>query len=209
MTYYTPWQVRIRIADYNGNPLPGTNVTANYIASTLPSTNISWLITAYGVQSATAAQMLDSGVAMTGVTDSNGGLSFSMFKSIQYALLITNTTAGVSATKNLYHSDQEYLIRVPLAGQLAVNNTLASMSNTSLPVYQLNSTAYNLSVIYRDTSGLTTDVLFIVKFRNGTILHNEDLGNPGTGTVVGNYTIINPGIGTEVLWSYNALRSGT
>jgi PKD repeat protein len=209
MTYYTPWQVRFRIVDFYGNPLPGTNVTANYMATSLPSTNISWLITAFGVQSATAEQMTDSGVAMAGQTDSNGGLSFTMFKSIQYALAITNTTSGLSATKNIYPSDQEYLIRVPLPGQVSVNNTLNSMANTSLPVYQLNSTAYNLSVIYRDTSGLTDKVLFIVKYRNGTVLYNVDLGNPGTGIVSANYTINNIGIGTEILWSYNARRAGT
>lgn len=207
ITYYTPWQVRIRIVDFYGNPLPGTNVTANYIATTLPSTNITWLITAYGVQAGTAEQMLDSGVAMAGQTDSNGGLSFSMFKSIQYALLITNTTSGISATKNLYPSDQEYLIRVPLPGQVASNNTLKAMQNTSLPIYQINATAYNVSVIYHDGSGLTTDVLFYVKYRNGTVLHYEDLGNPGTGTVVSNYTVSNLPMGTELMWSYNARRS--
>lgn len=209
ITYYTPWQVRIRIADFNGNPLPGTSVTANYMATTLPSTDPLWLESAFGVTAAVAYEMVDSGLAMAGVTDSNGGLSFTMFKSIQYSLLITNTTSGVSATKNLYPSDQEYLIRVPLAGQVPVNNTLASMASTSLPVYQLNATAYNLSVIYKDTSGLTDKVLFIVKYRNGTVLLNQDLGNPGTGTVVGNYTVNNIGIGTEILWSYNARRVGT
>jgi hypothetical protein len=83
------------------------------------------------------------------------------------------------------------------------------MASTSLPIYQLNATAYNLSVIYKDTSGLTDKVLFIVKYRNGTVLLNQDLGNPGTGTVVGNYTVNNIGIGTEILWSYNARRAGT
>jgi PKD repeat protein len=206
MTYYTPWQVRIRIADFYGNPLPGTNVTANYMASTLPSTNISWLVSAYGVEAATAAEMTDNGIAMAGQTDSNGGLSFSMFKSLQYSLLITNTTSGVSATKNLYPSDQEYLIRVPIAGQVVVNNTLAAMAKTSLPVYQLNATAYNLSVIYQDTSGLTTDVLFYVRYRNGTVLYYQDLGNPGTGIVSANYTVSNLPMGMELLWSYNARR---
>jgi hypothetical protein len=207
MTYYTPWQVRIRIADFYGNPLPGTNVTANYIASTLPSTNISWLITAYGVNAAAASEMTNSGVAMAGQTDSNGGLSFSMFKSIQYALLITNTTSGVSATRNLYPSDQEYLIRVPLPGQVASNNTLSAMANTSLPIYQINATAYNVSVIYHDGSGLTSDVLFYVRYRNGTVLYYEDLGNPGRETVVANYTVNNLPMGTELMWSYNARRA--
>jgi hypothetical protein len=209
LTFYSPWQVRIRIADFNGNPLPGTNVTASYVASTLPSTSISWLVNAFGINPDVANEMVDSGVAMGGITDSNGGLSFTMFKSIMYSLAITNTTAGISSTKTLYPSDQEYLIRVALPGQVAYNNTLSQMANTSLPVYQLNATAYNLSVIYHDTSGMTTNVVFQVKWRNGTYLWNQDLGNPGTGVVVGNYTILNPGIGKEVIWLFNATRSGT
>jgi len=209
LTYYSPWQVRIRIADFNGNPLPGTNVTASYVASTLPSTSISWLVNAFGINSDVATEMTNSGIAMAGITDSNGGLSFVMFKSIMYSLAISNATAGISSTKTLYPSDQEYLIRVALPGQVAYNNTLSQMANTSLPVYQLNATAYNLSVIYHDTSGLTTNVQFQVKWRNGTFLYNQSLGHPGTGVVVGNYTILNPGIGKEVIWLFNATRSGT
>jgi hypothetical protein len=132
-----------------------------------------------------------------------------MFKSIAYNLSIINVTSGINVNKTLYPSDQEYRIRIPLANQLPVNNTLSSMSQTSLPIFVINSTAYNLSLVYLDTSGLTTNVVFQVKWRNGTFLLNQNLGNPGVGMVVGNYTIINPGIGKEVIWLYNATRSGT
>lgn len=208
VTYYSPWQVRIRILDSYGVPLENATVTANYVASTLPSTNTSWLVSAYGVEPITAGEMVNSSIAMAGVTDSNGGLSFTMFKSIQYTLAITNTTAGVSATKTLYPTDQEYIIRVATSSQIAGTNTLEAMQNTSLPVYVLNATAYNLSAIYHDTTGRTSNVMFYVKWRNGTIIHQYDMGNPGTSAVSYNYTIINPGIGTEVIWMYNATRSG-
>jgi len=208
VTYYTPWQVRIRILDWYGVPLEGTTVTANYVASTLPSTDTSWLVSAFGINTTTAGEMVNGSIAMAGTTDSNGGLSFTMFKSIQYALAITNATAGISSSKTLYPTDQEYVIRVTTASQVAGTNTLEAMQNTSLPVYQLNSTAYNLSAIYHDTTGRTSDVWFYVKWRNGTIIHSYDMGNPGTSAISYNYTIINPGIGTEVIWMYNATRSG-
>ena len=208
VTYYSPWQVRIRILDSYGVPLENATVTANYVASTLPSTDTSWLVSAYGVEPVTAAEMVNGSIAMTGVTDSNGGLSFTMFKSIQYTLAITNATAGVSATKTLYPTDQEYIIRVATSSQVAGANSLEAMQNTSLPVYVLNSTAYNLSAVYHDTSGRTSNVMFYVKWRNGTIIHQYDMGDPGTSAVSYNYTIINPGIGTEVIWMYNATRSG-
>jgi len=161
----------------------------------------------YGISEEVAEQMTNSSLAMTGTADDNGGVSFSMFKSIEYNLVITNTSSGVSATKRLYPSDQEYNIKVPLGGKYVANNTLESRAATSLPVYQLNSTFYNLSVIYQDTTGMTSNVRFIVKSRNGTVFYNKNLGNPGVGLVTDNYTIRNQGIGEEVIWMYNATRS--
>ena len=206
-TWYTPWQVRIQIQDYYSNPVPDCGITASYIASSLPNTSTSWLTSAYGITAEVANQMTNSSVAMSGQTDDNGGVSFTMFKSLEYQLLISNATAGISATKKLYPSDQEYRIRVALPGQAPLTNNLAARANTSLPVYQLNASAYNLSVIYQDTSGQTTNVRFQVKARNGTVFLDQDLGNPGTGIVSSNYTILNQGIGQEVIWMYNATRT--
>lgn len=205
--WYTPWQVRIRIVDYYGAPLPNTNVTGNYIASTLPSTDPTWLVGAFGVSEAVAADMLNSSMAMTGTTDDNGGLAFTMFKSIQYRLTITNTTSGVASTKTLYPSDQEYVIYVRTAGQVAVNNMLGGVVNSSLPFYKLNTTHYNLSVIYHDTSGYTTDVVFNVRDWTGgnNVVYTKDLGNPGTSIVTDNYTVAIP-LGQEYIWEYNATK---
>lgn len=210
---YTPWQVRIDIMDYYSNPLPGTNVTAYYVASTLPSTNTTWLVSAFGIAPSVAADMTNSGLALAGTTDANGGLSFTMFKSIEYNLSIVNATSGVSASKLLYPSDTEYKIRVPTTGQAPVNNTLAQMNGTGLPVYLINSSCYNLSVKYTDQSGLTTDVRFQVKYRqNGTWLLDRDEGAPGLGMLVDNFTVCKYGgfnTGDEVIWAFNATRSGT
>jgi hypothetical protein len=210
---YTPWQVRIDIMDYYSNPLPGTNVTAYYVASTLPSTNVSWLTSAFGIAPSVAADMTNSGLALAGTTDANGGLSFTMFKSIEYNLSIVNVTSGVSASKLLYPSDTEYKIRVPTTGQAPVNNTLAQMNGTGLPVYLINSSCYNLSMKYTDQSGLTTDVRFQVKYRqNGTWLLDRDEGAPGLGMLLDNFTVCKYGgfnTGDEVIWAFNATRSGT
>jgi hypothetical protein len=132
-----------------------------------------------------------------------------MFKSLEYNLSIVNTTLGVNVNKLLYPSDQEYRIRVPLASQLAVNNTLSQMGNTSLPIYQLSATTYNLSVIYQDMSGLTTNLKFNCSFRNGTFIYGKNLGNPGTGVVSDNCTVTDSTMGDEIIWWYNATRSGT
>jgi hypothetical protein len=207
--FYNSHSVRIRILDYYENPLPGTNVTAYYVATTLPSTNISWLVSAFAVDPTVAIEMTDSGLAMAGQTDSNGGLNFVMFEAIAYNLQIVNTTNGVNVNRILYPLDTEYKIRVPLASQMPVNNTLQQMSKTSLPVYQLNASCYNLSLIYEDLSGLTTGLWFKVWARNGTYFLEKDEGNPGTSMIADNFTICYQPMGTEILWGYGAQRLGT
>lgn len=202
--WYTPWQVRIRIVDYYGKPLPDTNVTAFYIASTLPNTNTTWLTSAYGISPEVASDMVNSAVAMAGRTDDNGGLSFTMFKSLEYHLEITNTTSGVSATKNLYPSDPEYVIYVQTAGQGVGNNTLG-LRNATLPWYSLNSSYISLNMSYIDGTHCTGNVTFRVWFRNnGSELHNATQ-SAATGTqITDSHIVLKAPIGTEYLWGYNA-----
>jgi len=202
--WYTPWQVRFRIVDYYGKPLPGTNVNASYVATTLPSTDQNWLVAAFGVNEDVASDMLNSSVAMTGITDDNGGLSFTMFKSIQYSFLITNTTSGVASTKNIYPSDSEYVIYVRTTGQTAANNTLATR-NATLPWYSVNSTHINLNMTYIDTSLCTSQLVFRVWFRdNGTEVHNTTWSGFGASKVYDNHTIAKSPLGMEYLWGYNS-----
>lgn len=203
-TWYTPWQVRIRVVDFYGKPLPLINVTANYVASTLPSTDTSWLVTAFGISSTVADDMVNSAKAMEGQTDDNGGLSFTMFKSLQYRLVIANATEGVASTKTLYPSDQEYVIYVRTTGQGTSNNTLA-MRNATLPWYSLNTTHISLNMTYIDTSLCTSDLTFRVWFRdNGTEVHNTTWTGFGASYVYDNHTVPKAPIGTEYLWGYNA-----
>jgi len=201
---YTPWDVRIRIVDYYGKPLPGTNVTANYLASSLPNTSTDWLVKAYTIDDDVAADMVNSGVSAIGNTDDNGGLSFSMFKNIQYRLTITNTTSGVASTKSLFPSDSEYVIYVRTTGQTAANNTLATR-NATLPWYSVNSTHINLNMTYIDTSLCTSQLVFRVWFRdNGTEVHNTTWSGFGASKVYDNHTIAKSPLGMEYLWQYNA-----
>jgi hypothetical protein len=203
-TWYTPWQVRIRIVDLYGKPLPETSVSASYIATTLPSTDPTWLVGAYGVSDAVAADMLNSSMAMSGTTDDNGGLVFTAFKSIQYLFTITNVTSGVSATKKIYPSDPEYVIYVRTTGQTSYNNTLATR-NASLPWYSINSTALMMGMEYTDSSVCTSQVLFRAWFRdNGTEVHNTTWSGFGGTKILDNHTILKAPIGTEYLWGYNA-----
>lgn len=207
-TVYTPHQVRIEIVDFYGKPLPGTNITAYYIASSLPNTSISWITSAYGVQTEVAAEMVNSGLAMRGLADSSGGVTFTMFESLQYQLVFTNTTSGVLANETLFPIDREYLIHVPTNGQAPNVNTL-EQRNMTLPWYSNNNTHLTVAMQYRDTGSTTSAVKFRVYFRdNGTEVHNTTWTAIGTGLILDNHTLRKAPIGTEYIWEANATVTG-
>jgi hypothetical protein len=208
-TWYSMQLVRLKIVDAYSNPLEGSRIQVNYIASTLPSTNVSWLISAFGVNSAVAEQMTNSSIAMTGDTTNDGSLTFMMFPAITYGLTITNATIGLNNYRTLAPKDTDYVIMCPLAGQVQVNNTLSAVANSSLPYYRLNATGgYNLSMIYHDSQGYTTNLKFqVYDYTHGNILvYNHDLGNPGTSIITDNYTVVVP-MGQEYIWQYNATKT--
>jgi len=100
------------------------------------------------------------------------------------------------------------VIYCPLASQGQVNNTLTAAVASSLPFYQLNASGgYNLSMIYQDTAGYTTNVRFqVIDYSAGSVLvYDNDLGNPGTGIITDNYTVLVP-LGQEYIWRYNATK---
>lgn len=207
-TWYSMQLVRLKIVDAYSNPLEGSHIQVNYIASTLPSTNVSWLISAFGINSAVAEQMTNSSIAMVGNTTNDGSLTFMMFPAITYGLTITNATIGLNNYRTLAPKDTDYVIMCPLAGQVQVNNTLAAVANSSLPYYRLNATGgYNLSMIYYDAQGYTTNLKFqVYDYTHGNILvYNHDLGNPGTSIITDNYTVVVP-MGQEYIWQYNATK---
>jgi len=208
LNVFTMHPVRIKIVDAWGVPLPHSAITVNYLASTLPSTDTTWLASAFGISTEVAAEMVDSGLAMTGSTANDGALTFMMFPALTYGLTITNATIGLNNYQELSPRDTDYVIYCPLASQNQVNNTLTAAVASSLPFYQLNATGgYNLSMIYQDTAGYTTNLRFqVIDYTAGSVLvYDHDLGNPGTGIVIDNYTVVVP-MGQEYIWRYNATK---
>ena len=208
-TYYTAHQVRIIAVDAYGVPLIGTNVTLKYIADSFPvGANSTWLEQAYGIDASVATDMLSSSTAYTAYTGDDGSNTFTLFGGITYGIYITNATVGANCYKRLAPIDSSYRIYCPTTGQTAVNNTLTAVNTSRLTYYRLNSTGgYNLSMIYQDTDGYTTNLRFqVFDYSAGnTLLYDHDLGNPGTGVVVDNYTVYAPR-GKEYRWFYNATK---
>jgi len=205
---YTMHPVRIKIVDAWGTPLPHSAITVNYLASTLPSTDTIWLASAFGISTTVATEMTTSSLAMVGSTANDGALTFMMFPALTYGLTITNATIGLNNYQELSPRDTDYVIYCPLASQGQVNNTLTAAVASSLPFYQLNASGgYNLSMIYQDTAGYTTNVRFqVIDYSAGSVLvYDNDLGNPGTGIITDNYTVLVP-LGQEYIWRYNATK---
>jgi PKD repeat protein len=208
-TWWSPRQVIFRIVDNTGVPLPASTVNAEVVESTLPG-GISGaeqsLISMYGVQSDAAAQMVSNALATQGTTGSDGRISFTMHGSLMYNLTIT-LSDGSQYVRSLYPLDSDYTIYCPLATQVAPNNTLTSATTSKLPYYKINTSYYNLSMIYYDASGQTSDVVFTIKdYTHGNaVVYTHDLGNPGASIVTDNYTTYIP-LGQEYIWSYNATK---
>jgi len=205
---YTMHPVRIKVVDAWGTPLPHSAITVNYLASTLPSTDTIWLASAFGISTTVATEMTTSSLAMVGSTANDGALTFMMFPALTYGLTITNATIGLNNYQELSPRDTDYVIYCPLASQGQVNNTLTAAVASSLPFYQLNASGgYNLSMIYQDTAGYTTNVRFqVIDYSAGSVLvYDNDLGNPGTGIITDNYTVLVP-LGQEYIWRYNATK---
>jgi uncharacterized GH25 family protein len=206
-TWYTMQLVRLKVVDAFGSPLPNATIRVNYLASTLPSTDISWLTAAFGVDATVASQMTNGSTAMTGTTTNDGSLTFMMFPALTYGVTITNPAIGLNNYRTIAPRDTDYVLYCPLSTQIARNNTIAAVASSSLPYYKLNTSYYNLSMIYYDASGYTTNLKFkVIDYTGGgTTVLDRNWGNPGTATVVDNYTVYVP-MGQEYIWKYNATK---
>lgn len=205
--WYSPYQIQLKVVDTYGVPIIGAFTSISYISSSLPNTDISWMIDHYGITAAVAEQMTNSSVFEQDYTGDDGTMTFTGFSSIRYNVSITNATIGLNHQVTIMPKDTMYVIYCPLPGQTPGTDTLTARRNVTLPWYKINSTAYKFELRYQDTTACTSGLVFNVSYRNGTAIYNEDLGNPGTSFVITNHTMISPGLGYEVLWRYNATRT--
>lgn len=215
-TFYSQRQVKIKIVDGYGNPLEGAHVVVNYIASQLPSTDVNWLVSAFGITEAVALDMVNSSVAMSGWTATDGATVFTMFPSLTYGITITNATIGLDNYRTLAPADLDYTIYCPLAGQTGGSSMVEQLGNTSMWYEVPDSQHMTFCGGYTDSSGYTTDLEFHVwKWGNTTSMaglptqvYSYDFGAVGTTDYVEdcNYTatIIH---GDEYKWQWNISRS--
>jgi PKD repeat protein len=160
--YYTQKQVRLRAVDAVGVPLVGALISVNYTASNLPSTDTTWLVTAFGVSQSVAEEMTNSSLAASAYTTADGSVTFVMFPALTYRVALTNATIGLSHVTSISPQDSDYTIHVTLPSQVPGNQTYMVMRNISLFVTEPTSTTVRFNLVYYDPAALTTSLTFNV-----------------------------------------------
>jgi len=162
--------------------------------------------------------MLNGSIAMSGWTDSSGVVNFMMFPAISYQIVLENATIGLGHSTILSPKDSSYVIYSALANQFSGNSTLDQLGNTTSPLLWITEPdIYHVTFCggFRDTSSLTTDLIFEVwQYGNTTSSvglpaqkYVYDFGNPGTNYITDcNFTAINQK-GDEYKWFWNISRS--
>jgi hypothetical protein len=203
-----PKSVQFKVVDAYSNPIPNANITVNFIASSLPNTEVSWLQSAFGVSAEVAAQMTDSGIAMSGVTASDGKVSFIMYPELQYGLTITNTDLGLSKYVTVNPKDDDYVIFCTLTSQVPPTTRLTQLANSSIYVTEPNTSYVIFNIIYQDTSNRTSALHWnITCLTNRTVVYSHDFGDPDTNVKTDNFTVSTLPVGTEYRAMYDATRS--
>lgn len=203
--WYTPKQISISVMSHpNGNIVP--NATISLAADGTSLQDNSQLQTMYGINPSAANQMVNGTLLMNGVSGGDGGAVFTVLASIRYTARVTDPTTGKVYSYTLNPGKDPYTLWVGTSA-LTPNATASSaLSGTALYVTQPDVGNVTLNLRYQDTSGYTTNVLFLVKSAgNNTVIYQEDLGNPGTGVVYANHTHRNIR-GDGYYWYYNATR---
>ena len=208
--WWTPHTVQLTIMSTYGKRLYNVNVTAMYNQSTMPE---NWITDMYGVQSTVSSQMVNKTLLMSGITGSDGTITFTMLGSIGYDFYLTSSTYELDNYYVFaYPSDSMLNLYVIANGQnlpTAGNSTYTALQGSGCVITMPNTSWYNATVYYQDTAGLTTQVNESVWFRsNNTVIAEHDVSNPGTAMIT--FSTLVPNVkGRQYGCGYNFTRSGT
>jgi len=122
-TYYPPPHlVEFKVQNVWGQPLSGVNVTA--VPSETSMVNWSWIESVYGYGENITQ-------TMSGITDSNGAVSFVMVETVKYKLYFTNESQNISAYREIYPKDDRYTITIGEIPEEKIGWWLSTAQNDS------------------------------------------------------------------------------
>jgi len=204
---YTPKQVEVVIVSYDpaGVVVKNASVTLEAVANTLQAD--SQLETLYGINPIAANQLMNGTLVMHGLSDSSGGIVFTILQSINYKATVIDPRDGKTYIAMLYPGMDPYTIWIGTS-PLAVNTTANTYLNTTkLFVTQPNVANITMNMQYQNKLGTTTSVVFTVKYQNNlTTAYQTTIAGFGTSMVYANYTVPNVR-GQGYFYLYNATRT--
>lgn len=206
-TWYSPHQVRITILDsYYAHKMYDTNVYLSAVSNTFPTgAGSDWLTAMYGVNAAAANDMMNGTLIMSGITDRDGSVVFTMLSSIAYTMHIVNTTSGIDHTATIYPLENDYNVWVDTTETQSMAQS-PYIYNTTLTYEEPNSSYSKFGVVYQDVKGKTTSLKFqVFCIDNGTEMYNITQTGFGTSPTFANYTIKIKNA-EQYTWKYNATR---
>lgn len=197
-----PHEVRIMFVSQKGMPVANLPVTAQQVNSTLDGTN--WLTTLFAI-SPSATDI--NGTLMSGITDTQGSVVFTMVSSGLYAINAADSSRGISFYKTMHPSEGVTVFVVNTADD-APPARMSDYVSSNLSVLAAGSTVY-LNVSYNDTGLNTSSFFFFVKSNpSGAPVYNKTY--PGTGglnqTLTISYSVTNTA-GDQYIWGFNATNT--
>lgn len=171
--YLPPHDVRFTIQDIFFRKKEDVTVTVEYIDSA-----ISWdtLISMHGYNEDT----FSANESMTGVTDSDGRVVFSMIPAARYEMKFKNDVLGIDKTWNIYPHDDKYTVYVDSGLFSGVDSWLADQPSMmgdeviiTFTTNQITEARCYLNITYNDTLQDTNSVYFFVNYSNATVLNSK------------------------------------
>jgi len=194
--WFTPSQVRFSLVDFNMRPLDSIQMSATPLNFTAPD---DWAQLLLGIQ----PDVNITDTMVSGITGTDGSISFPMLQSVEYNLSIFGTTKNGRIVSpfafTMYPASSDYLFTIPtdqLTGILpetpAENAISFTMTNQSI-----NSSHQWLNVSYTDpTAGTDNATFFVTNASDGNISYTTFTAGAGANTASFSYLLTNPNGGS-------------
>lgn len=199
-TWYTPKTIQISIVDAYGNSLQGASINARYNETTLPN-GVSDLISNYGMNSNVANEALNGTLLMSGSTDYQGNIVFTMLSTIKYDISVTY--GGQTNYYSIYPQDSQYQFK--FITTVETDDIWADLyANGNTKVWATEPDLGNVTFwwSFQDMTDLTTRIDFYLKDADsGTMIYITNITSPAAGSIYQlNYTVLNERGRNYIAW---------
>ena len=207
-TWYVPKTVEFQVIDYAGNQITGATINATFNTSSTLAGGNGDLVTWYGMNPTAANNAVNGTLMMTGASDNQGSVVFTMLSTLQYDILVTY--GGTTNFFAVHPQDSIYQLRfiAAVGPDTSLSTCVYANGNTHTGLSAPD--PYNMTLMwsYQDTCGLTSSIDYVVKDPDNSsfIVYNYHLTPVTSGIYVNNLTVSNTR-GKSYVWYENATRS--